>query len=101
MTKPYTPELIDLKVNYCTALDPGFAHKAMANAGVAMATGHASDFDRAIAKHDAETLDEKLNLPRMATLMHEKDLETGTTLDWELYIQYAEAIREGLMKEKP
>lgn len=54
MTDPYTPETIDVKVAYCTSLDPGFAHKVMAHTVAEMTTGHAGDFDRWLEKHDRE-----------------------------------------------
>lgn len=54
MTDSYTPDMIDIKIGYCSSFDPGFAHKVMAHTAAEMTTGHAGDFDRAMEKHDRE-----------------------------------------------
>lgn len=50
--KPYTPEIIDIKMAYVLSFDPEGAHKILANMVAEMTTGHAADFDRAMAEHD-------------------------------------------------
>ena len=50
----YTPTTMDVRVAYCTSLDPGFAHKAMAHLSAEMTTGHAADFNRWLEAHDRE-----------------------------------------------
>lgn len=54
MTDPYTPDTIDVKVAYCSAFDPGFAHKVMSHRAAEMTTGHAADFDRWLREVKAE-----------------------------------------------
>lgn len=46
MSKPYTPETIDIKMAYVTSFDPAGVHKFLAHMVAEMTTGHAADFDR-------------------------------------------------------
>lgn len=59
--KPYTPEIIDIKMAYVTSFDPEGAHKFLAHMVAEMTTGHAADFDRAMAEHDRKVRTEALH----------------------------------------